>query len=43
MAILLDDFAEKIESVCGEAFDLSGFDRLRPEPVPPEHQQPHSN
>lgn len=32
MAVLLDDFGEKIESVYGEAFDLSGFDRLRPDP-----------
>jgi hypothetical protein len=32
MAILVDDSAEKIMSVYGEAFDLIGFNRLRPAP-----------
>lgn len=32
MAILVDESAEKVLWVYGEAFDLIGFDRLKPDP-----------
>lgn len=31
LAILVDDSAESVLPIYGEAFDLSGFDRLRPD------------
>ena len=30
MAILVDDSAETVLSIYGEAFDLAGFERLEP-------------
>jgi hypothetical protein len=35
MATLVDDSAETVVSICAEAFDLIGFERLRPDHLSP--------